>query len=88
MTTLSVTYSENSAIVTVTLPSGRGVYIDVYGPRDAFGTTLPATVNWSGIGSVSPADAVAYAEAIRAASLAADALDFQARQREAAEGLR
>ena len=42
-------------------------------PHVAYGGPQPATVNWSGIGSVSPGDATAYAAMIVAASEIAEA---------------
>lgn len=74
-TELSVTIDPhyNRAEVSVELTGGRIINaITVYGPRTAFGSKQPATVNWSGIGSVPAEDAVRYADAISyAAQLAA-----------------
>jgi hypothetical protein len=57
-----------------TLPSsGRDVEVVAYGPHLAYGGPQPATVNWSGIGSVSPGDAAAYAAMIVAAAEIAEA---------------
>jgi hypothetical protein len=43
--------------------SGENVTVRVFGPRTTYSPT-PATVNWSALGSTSPADAAAYAEMI------------------------
>ena len=57
--------------VQVALPEGGSVRVTIYGPEDWGGGPMPAKVNWSAIGSVSPADALAYAGAIAlAASIA------------------
>ncbi len=63
------TYSPESARIDFVLPdSGRRMDITVYGP-DHFAPE--ARINWAGIGSVSSADAIAYASAIMlAASIA------------------
>jgi hypothetical protein len=51
----------------------RPVEVNVYGPREQFGTLAPATVNWSALGSQSPATAATYARLLtKAAEVAAD----------------
>lgn len=71
---------EYTTTVYVTLPdSGRTCAIDIYNPTTKFGAPWPAQVNWSGIGSVSGPDALAYAEAIQAAVVIADAKNFDAK---------
>jgi hypothetical protein len=61
-----------SATVSVLLAAGtRPVDVTIYGARTRFGEMSPAEVNWSAIGSCSPADALLYASAIAlAASIA------------------
>lgn len=76
---ITVRRTPNNATVTVTMPSGVVARVDVFGPREAFGGHQGAEVNWSAIGSVSPADATAYAEAIVVAVREADAMDFNYR---------
>ena len=56
------------ATLETTLPSGRSISVEVFGPRERFGTTAPATVNWPGIGSVDAEDAAAFAALLVAAS--------------------
>jgi hypothetical protein len=65
------------APIRVKLPdSGRTLVIDAYGPQVRYGEQEKhGTVNWSGIGEVSPDDAIAYAEAIIVAAQAAKRLE-------------
>lgn len=68
-------YTREVAEVTVLLPDvGRTASVVVYGPEVRFGSMAPATVNWSAIGSVSMADALAYASAIAMAAAIAPTL--------------
>ncbi len=68
-------WSAETAEVHVTLPDGGSARVSIYGPEYRFGAKdldlTPSRVNWSAIGSVSAADALAYAGAIAlAASIA------------------
>ncbi len=57
-------FSPEYALIEFELPSGRKMALQLSGP--SFGDA--ATVNWSGIGSVTPSDALVYASAIALAA--------------------
>lgn len=66
----------DTAAVTFTLPSGRKVEFTVEGPRTRFGNEqVPASVNWSGIGSSTAVDARYFAEALAVCSDLAENFD-------------
>lgn len=68
------TYSPEMAEVHVALPGAGSARVTIYGPQAKFGDFSPAQVNWSAIGSVSAADALAYAGAIALAAAIAPTL--------------
>jgi hypothetical protein len=53
---------------TVLPDCGHDAEVTVQGPRMAFGSLQPPTVNWSAIGSQSPTDAMTYATLIQASA--------------------
>lgn len=66
-------FTPERAEVSVDLPGGRSAKVTIFGPERWIGSDQmnPAQVNWSAIGSVGRADALAYAGAIAlAASIA------------------
>lgn len=68
-------YRSESAEVSVFLPDQKhDTSVMVYGPGAQFGEVVPAKVNWSGIGSCSAADALAYAGLIQFCAKLAPAL--------------
>ena len=71
MITTIVVEPHNKVVHGMLPESGENVTVRVYGPRTTYSPT-PATVNWSELGSTSPADAAAYAEMIEAAAKLAE----------------
>ena len=68
-------WSSERAEVFVNWDGGHSSRVSIDGPRDgSMGRERPATVNWSAIGSVSPAEAVLYATAILMAAQIAPTL--------------
>lgn len=61
-------YLAEIATVSVMLSDGQYRRIECFGPYLRYGAMTEATVNWPGVGAMSAADTLTFAEAMRVAA--------------------